>query len=202
MHHRRPLQRQHPQFRIMRHLMPGNDADADVTQHGLADRFTAADFQQCAHLDAGVTQHLLGQLARSRARFTHQQTMPGKGGNRDRRLRRQRMATMHRYHQRVGTQHTPHQPCIFEQLRGSGEIDPIIFEQFEYLLRIADLYRHVDLRQALAEDFHQVEDVIRRSRGDAQGALALPAVAQEEFDIGFLLQKGLDHGQQASAIVT
>ncbi|MNE62229.1 hypothetical protein D3C80_1574990 [compost metagenome] len=109
---------------------------------------------------------------------------------------------MHRYHQRVGAQHTPHQPRILEQLRGRRQVDSIIFEQFEYLLRIADLHRHIDLRQALAEDLHQVQDVVRRSRGDAQGALALPAVAQEEFDIGFLLQKGLDHGQQASAIVT
>ncbi|MNH28386.1 hypothetical protein D3C79_885490 [compost metagenome] len=116
MHHRRILQRQHPQFGIVRHLMPGNHADTDVAQHRLANRLTAADLDNRTHLDTGFFKHLLGQFARSRALFTHQQAVPGERRQRQRFTAGQRMVAMHRHHQRVGTQYATHQTSVFNQL--------------------------------------------------------------------------------------
>ncbi|MNN66658.1 hypothetical protein D3C81_1822480 [compost metagenome] len=53
----------------------------------------------------------------------------------------------------------------------------------------------------LAERLDQSEHVIRRCGADAQRTLHLPAIAQEELDVGFLLQQCLGHRQQARAHV-
>ncbi len=63
-------------------------------------------------------------------------------------------------------------------------------------------HRHLHMGQAFAKGFDQVEDVIRRCRGNAQSALELTTVAQEKLDVRFLLQQRLDHRQQPGAVVT
>ncbi|MDP1142390.1 hypothetical protein, partial [Klebsiella pneumoniae] len=55
--------------------------------------------------------------------------------------------------------------------------------------------------QAFAKGFDQVEDVIRRRRGNPQRALDLTTVTQEKLDVRFLLQQRLDHRQQARTFV-
>ena len=113
----------------------------------------------------------------------------------------QRVVAVHRQHQRVGTQDAADQTGVFHQLRRRGDIDPVFVQRFEHLLGVADIHRHFDLRQAFAKGLDQIEDVIRRSRGNAQRTAALATVAQKELNVGFLLQQRLDHRQQAHAFV-
>ncbi|MNJ80561.1 hypothetical protein D3C77_789820 [compost metagenome] len=55
--------------------MAGDDADAEVADHRFTDRFAAADLQQRAHCDAGVLEHVFGELAGGGAGLAHQQAM-------------------------------------------------------------------------------------------------------------------------------
>ena len=179
--------------------MPRDDADADIADHRLADGFTAADLQQRADVQPGLVQQRLGELAGDGAALAHQQVVAFQGGDGHRPASGQRVAAVHRQHQRVAAQHQAHQALVVELLRRGGEVHAVFLQRFQHLLGVADLHRHVDLRVALAEVPHQGEDVIGRGGTDAQAALHLPAVAQEELDVGLLLQQRLDHGQQARA---
>ncbi len=49
---------------------------------------------------------------------------------------------------------------IVEALRGGGEVDAELVERLQHFLGIADLHRHLDLRQALAKALEQVEHVV------------------------------------------
>ncbi|CAD5377824.1 hypothetical protein OF001_U240002 [Pseudomonas sp. OF001] len=196
---RRALQRQHAQLRAVRHLVTGDDADADVAQHRLADRLAAADLQQCLRAHAGIHEHPLGQFAGGGAGLAHQQAVAGQGGQRHAAQRRQRMLAVHRQHQWVAAQFQAHQARIVEALRGGGEVDAELVERLQHLLGVADLHRHLDAGQALAEALEQVEHVVGRGGAEAQAALLLAAVAQEELDVGFLLQQRAHPGQQLGA---
>ncbi|MNT60780.1 hypothetical protein D3C72_1983830 [compost metagenome] len=55
--------------------MAGDDADAEVADHRLADGFAAADLQQRTHGDASVLEHGFGELAGGGAGLAHQQAM-------------------------------------------------------------------------------------------------------------------------------
>ena len=113
----------------------------------------------------------------------------------------QRVIAVHRHHQRVRAQYPAYQPWVFQQLRRGGDVDAVFVQRFEHLLGVANVYRHDNLRQAFAEGFDQIKDVIRRGGGDAQRAGAVAAVAQKELDIGLLLQQRFNHGQQAHAFI-
>ncbi|MNG01715.1 hypothetical protein D3C84_847080 [compost metagenome] len=174
----------------MRHLVAGDDADADIAQHRLADRLAAANFQHCLRAHAGMLEHALGELAGGGAGLAHQQAVAGQRGERHAGQGGQRMLAMYRQHQRVAAQLQAHQTRIVEALRGRGQVDAKLVERFQHLLGIADLHRHFDVRQALAEQLEQIEDVVGRGGADAQAALQLAAVAQEELDVRLLLQQG------------
>ncbi|MNI70858.1 hypothetical protein D3C73_1266950 [compost metagenome] len=116
MHHRRIFQCQHPQLRVVRHLVPGNHADADIAQHRLTDRLAAADFQHRFGLHPSAVHHFFGEFARGRTFLAHQQALPCHHLDRHHLTLRQRVIAVHRHHQRVSAQHAPHQASILHQL--------------------------------------------------------------------------------------
>ncbi|MDT4853696.1 hypothetical protein FQZ97_879720 [compost metagenome] len=186
---------------MVRHFLTGDDADADIAQHRLADRLAAADLQQRGRRHPGRGEHRLAELAGGRAGLALQQAAAGQGAQRHAGLRRQRVLAVHRQHQRVAAQLQAGQACVVEQLRGGGEVDAVLLQRLDHLLRVADLHRHGDLPMALAERLDQVEHVIGRGGADAQAALQLAGVAQVEVDVGLALQQFLDQRQQAHALL-
>ncbi|MCY1270197.1 hypothetical protein D9M70_187170 [compost metagenome] len=144
---------------------------------------------------------MLSQDAGGRTGLAYQQAVAGQGRRRQTLLCSQRVAAVRGQHQRVLAQHQAGEARILLQLRGSSEVDTVLLQSLDHLLRVADLQGHLHLRQALAEALHQVEHVVGRGGGDAQAALQLAAIAQEELDVGFLLQQLLHHRQQARALL-